>query len=122
MELLKDVVYIAPDGKRWTAVKGYKTNGATIPPILRSILGGSFDGQYREAAVIHDYYCFTKSITRAKTVGGPVEIATISNDYKARGLQIDQANQEQQHDGLLEKSQTFQFLSGRDEARPGCHL
>ena len=60
MKLLDDVVYVDPQGKKWVAQKGYETDGASIPQVFWSIIGGSFDGQYREAAVIHDWYCFSK--------------------------------------------------------------
>lgn len=61
MKLLEDFTYIDPSGKKWVAKKGYKTDGATIPKAFWSIVGGPFDGQYREAAVIHDQYCDSKS-------------------------------------------------------------
>jgi len=61
MELLKDFTYIDPLGKKWTAIKGYKTDGASIPQAFWSIVGGPFEGPYREAAVIHDMYCDSKS-------------------------------------------------------------
>lgn len=61
MQLLQDVSYRDPSGKAWTAPKGYATDGASIPRALWSILGGPFDGPYRQAAVIHDYYCDIKT-------------------------------------------------------------
>jgi hypothetical protein len=61
MELLKDFSYIDPVGKKWTATKGYKTDGASIPQVFWSIVGGPFEGPYREAAVIHDMYCDIKT-------------------------------------------------------------
>lgn len=61
MKLLEDLIYVDPKGKRWIAKKGYVTDGATIPKVFWSLVGGPFDGQYREAAVIHDQYCDTKS-------------------------------------------------------------
>lgn len=61
MRLLRDVVYVAVDGKRWTAPKDFLTDGASIPRVFWSFVGGPFDGQYREAAVVHDYYCQTKT-------------------------------------------------------------
>lgn len=61
MELLQPVHYTGPDGSKWTAPKGAVTDGASIPSSLWSVVGSPFSGKYRTAAVIHDYYCETKS-------------------------------------------------------------
>ncbi|MBM7034999.1 DUF1353 domain-containing protein [Vibrio ulleungensis] len=61
MVLLEDFVYIDPKGKKWIAPAGSKTDGATIPKVVWTFVGGPYAGQYREAAVIHDVYCDTKS-------------------------------------------------------------
>jgi hypothetical protein len=55
--LLKKVVYVDLDGVRWEVPEGVKIDGASIPQVLWSIVGGPFEGKYREASVIHDYYC-----------------------------------------------------------------
>jgi hypothetical protein len=52
--------YIDPRGVHWDAPAGYVTNGASIPPTLWNVVGGPFDGPYRDAAVLHDYYCESK--------------------------------------------------------------
>lgn len=62
MTLLKDFSYTDPTGKVWTARAPYSTDGASIPPVFWSIIGGPFEGPHREAAIIHDYYCFTKTV------------------------------------------------------------
>jgi hypothetical protein len=61
MKLLEDVTYIDPKGKKWVAPKGYETDGASIPRVFWTFVGGPFEGAYREAAVIHDWYCDSKS-------------------------------------------------------------
>ncbi|HLO65317.1 MAG TPA: DUF1353 domain-containing protein [Azonexus sp.] len=61
MSLLEDFAYVDPKGKTWLAPKGSLTDGASIPRVLWTIVGGPFEGQYREAAVIHDVFCKTKS-------------------------------------------------------------
>lgn len=61
MRLLNDVSYFDPNGKEWIAPKGYVTDGASIPKVFWSLVGGPFDDQYREAALIHDVYCDSKS-------------------------------------------------------------
>lgn len=60
MKLLEDFIYIDPKGKKWVAPKGYATDGASIPQAFWTLVGGPFEGAYREAAVIHDWYCDTK--------------------------------------------------------------
>lgn len=52
--------YVDPSGTMWQAEKGLVTDGASIPRPLWSIIGGPFEGQYRRAAVIHDFYCDRK--------------------------------------------------------------
>ncbi len=50
------------DTKRiWTAKAGGVINGASIPPFLWSTVGSPFIGLYRNAAVLHDYFCGTKT-------------------------------------------------------------
>lgn len=60
MRLLEDLTYIDPSGGTWTAQKGFLTDGASIPQVFWSIVGGPFDGPYRNAAIIHDWYCDKK--------------------------------------------------------------
>ncbi len=45
-------------GGEWLAKQDETINGASIPPILWSIVGPPFVGDYRRATVIHDVYCF----------------------------------------------------------------
>jgi Protein of unknown function (DUF1353) len=42
---------------------GAIVGGASIPQVFWSIIGGPFEDKYREASVIHDYYCEQKSDT-----------------------------------------------------------
>ena len=57
MRLLEDVSYVDPDDRRWTARKGYSTDGASIPRAFWTVVGGPFEGRYRDAALIHDQFC-----------------------------------------------------------------
>ena len=43
--------------KRWLVPPNVKVDGASIPRALWSLVGGPFEGKYRKASVIHDYYC-----------------------------------------------------------------
>lgn len=61
MRLERKFAYIDPMGTLWEVPKGAKVNGASIPKFLWSLIGGPFSGRYREASVIHDYFCFTQT-------------------------------------------------------------
>jgi hypothetical protein len=53
--------YVAPDQRKWRVPAGVIVDGATIPQFLWSITGGPFEGKYRDASVIHDHFCSTKT-------------------------------------------------------------
>jgi len=55
--LLENFVYIDPKGHTWGAPAGWKIDGASIPRPFWSIIGGPFEGKYRDASVIHDVAC-----------------------------------------------------------------
>jgi hypothetical protein len=57
MQLLRPFSFTDPRGKIWTAELGKKVNGASIPSILWSFVGGPFEGKYRNASVVHDTEC-----------------------------------------------------------------
>lgn len=46
--------------KRWPVPKEAVVDGASIPQALWSVMGGPFEGKYRDASVVHDYYCSTR--------------------------------------------------------------
>lgn len=54
MTLLNELRYIDPKGAVWIAPAGSKVDGASIPKSLWSIMGGPFEGRYRNASVLHD--------------------------------------------------------------------
>jgi Protein of unknown function (DUF1353) len=60
MRLLEDFTYIDPSGGVWTAPKGFQTDGASIPQVFWSFVGAPYEGAYRNAAIIHDWYCGQK--------------------------------------------------------------
>lgn len=60
MQLLEEFKYIAPDSEIWIAPKGSIVNGASIPRFAWSIIGGPYEGAYRNASVIHDVACENK--------------------------------------------------------------
>jgi hypothetical protein len=58
MALLEPLVFHQTQGQRiWTAPVATYTDGASIPPVFWSVIGGPFEGKYRDAAVNHDYEC-----------------------------------------------------------------
>jgi len=61
MQLLKTYSYDDPKGIRWLAPEGSIIDGASIPQALWSISGSPFSGLYRDASVMHDVYCASKS-------------------------------------------------------------
>lgn len=65
LKLLQDFTYTGPGPQKlfWLAPKGTITDGASIPRLAWSIVGGPLDGQYRKAAIIHDVGCVEQTRT-----------------------------------------------------------
>jgi hypothetical protein len=57
VRLEEPFAYIDPDRRQWPVPKGATVDGASIPRVLWPILGGPFEGKYRDASIIHDWYC-----------------------------------------------------------------
>jgi len=57
MQLLAPITFIDSGGKRWEVPKGATVDGASIPRFFWTFIGGPFEGLYRDASVIHDWYC-----------------------------------------------------------------
>ena len=55
--LLGNLRYRDPKGVIWNAPKGWTINGASIPRIAWTFAGSPYDWPYRDASIIHDYYC-----------------------------------------------------------------
>jgi hypothetical protein len=54
MTLLTELRYTDPKGNVWVAPIGSVVDGASIPRYLWSVMGGPFEGRYRNASVLHD--------------------------------------------------------------------
>src|SRR4029078_8275235 len=54
MTLLTELRYTDPHGEVWVAPIGSVVDGASLPRYLWSIMGGPFEGNYRNASVLHD--------------------------------------------------------------------
>lgn len=59
MQLLEDFAYIDPSGIRWLAPRRSTIDGASIPRALWALIGGPYEGKYRNASVVHDVECKT---------------------------------------------------------------
>jgi hypothetical protein len=57
MQLVEDFSFVDPRGKRWQAPTGSMINGASIPRVFWSVIGGPFEGRFRNASVVHDAAC-----------------------------------------------------------------
>ncbi len=61
MELVQPFAYTDSRGVAWPVPARTRVDGASIPSAFWSIIGAPFTGKYREASVIHDYYCASRS-------------------------------------------------------------
>lgn len=61
MQLVQPFGFEDKNGVLWSVPAGVNVDGATIPRSLWPIVGPPFTGKYRDASVIHDYYCATKT-------------------------------------------------------------
>lgn len=66
MRLLEDFAFKGPDCRVWAVPKGAVVNGASIPRVFWSLIGGPFEGRYRDASVVHDYYCKIRTAPSAE--------------------------------------------------------
>ncbi|WP_164757585.1 MULTISPECIES: DUF1353 domain-containing protein [unclassified Mesorhizobium] len=57
IRLLQPYEFDDDNNKQWNVPSGTEVDGASIPKPLWSIIGGPFEGKYRNASVIHDYEC-----------------------------------------------------------------
>jgi hypothetical protein len=55
--MLKALTFTDVRGVAWTAPVGEKSDGASIPQVFWSVIGGPWEGKYRFAALVHDHYC-----------------------------------------------------------------
>jgi len=61
MSLLSEFGYRDGCGESWPVPVGAVVDGASIPRSLWSIIGSPFVGLYRDASVVHDFYCDVRS-------------------------------------------------------------
>ena len=63
MRLLHEFAFNDPTGTNWKAPSrvqepDFKADGASIPRIFWTAYGSPLRGKYRNASIIHDYYCY----------------------------------------------------------------
>ena len=63
MRLTEPFTYVDGSGKEWLAPLGAEVDGASIPRAFWTLVGGPFEGQYRNASVIHDVACRQRTET-----------------------------------------------------------
>ncbi len=54
MVLLNELRYTDPYGEVWIAPAGSRVDGASVPRAFWGLIGGPFEGKYRNASVLHD--------------------------------------------------------------------
>ena len=57
MQLLEAFSFIDSAQKTWKTLDHSVVDGASIPPVFWSIVGGPYEGRYRNASVVHDVEC-----------------------------------------------------------------
>ena len=60
MTLVEPFAYIDAHDVRWDAPAGSVVNGASIPRGFWTLIGGPFEGRFRNASVVHDVACVTR--------------------------------------------------------------
>jgi hypothetical protein len=61
MTLERPFAFVGPKCRRWSVPSGAVVDGASIPRILWAAIGGPFEGLYRNASVVHDWYCAVRT-------------------------------------------------------------
>ncbi|MEO4049448.1 DUF1353 domain-containing protein [Pseudomonas sp. CAU 1711] len=67
MRLKLPYTYIAQNGTQWPVPADTIVDGASIPRPFWSVIGGPFEGLYRNASVVHDFYCVSQNRTWQST-------------------------------------------------------
>src|ERR1700710_1016643 len=63
VRLLADMTFYDPAETRWAVPAAAVVDGASIPRFLWTIIGGPFEGRYRDASIIHDWFCDRRTRT-----------------------------------------------------------
>lgn len=63
VKLLTDLTFYDPADTRWAVPAGAIVDGASIPRLFWPIIGAPLDGNYRDASIVHDWYCDRRTRT-----------------------------------------------------------
>jgi hypothetical protein len=64
MQLLENFSYTDPNDRVWSAPKGSKIDGASIPRPLWVMVGSPYTDDYRRASIVHDVACEDPTVNR----------------------------------------------------------
>jgi hypothetical protein len=57
VKTIEPFAFIDAASLRWEVPSEVTVDGASIPRLLWTLVGGPFEGKYRDASIIHDWYC-----------------------------------------------------------------
>jgi hypothetical protein len=57
VKLRQAYVFIDSQYTRWGVPTGAEVDGASIPRLFWTLIGGPFEGKYRDASIVHDFFC-----------------------------------------------------------------
>lgn len=86
MQLLSDLTFIDENSNLWYVPERWVIDGASIPAVFWTSIGSPFVGKYRNASIVHDYYCDVKTTTWKAThrMFYSASIASGVNQIKAK--------------------------------------
>ncbi len=61
MQLLAPFAFTDGAGLAWPVPAHAVIDGASIPRLLWGVVGGPYEGKYRNASVVHDWYCAVRT-------------------------------------------------------------
>jgi len=61
IKMREPFAFIDDENLKWDVPANAIVDGASIPRMLWSLIGGPFEGKYRDASIIHDWYCDRRS-------------------------------------------------------------
>jgi hypothetical protein len=61
MRTTSEFGFLDSDGRHWSVPPGTAIDGMSIPRALWFLFGDRWQGKYREAIALHDYYCAVRS-------------------------------------------------------------
>ena len=62
MQVQQPFGYVDGAGNTWAVPSKALCDGASIPRVFWSIIGGPWDGRYRNGSVVHDWFCAVRTM------------------------------------------------------------